>query len=74
MPCDADDVRMRRVTPILALMVALSGCGGGEPANPTTPLDPPSGYVDTYDRANDVADQLDTRESELDQMVEDMGG
>jgi hypothetical protein len=65
---------MRIRSLVAAVTVALAACGGGHPADTTSPTDPPSGYVDTYQRANHVADQLNDREAQLEQMVDDMGG
>ncbi|MDX1385073.1 MAG: hypothetical protein R3190_15575 [Thermoanaerobaculia bacterium] len=66
-------MRMRAL--LAALLIAVAACGGGgEPAEPAS-QDGGSGLItENVDRARQVADQVDQRESQLEQIVEDMGG
>ncbi|HLE39262.1 MAG TPA: hypothetical protein VJA44_06385 [Acidimicrobiia bacterium] len=65
---------MSRIAAALILVITLGGCGAGAPARPADPTEPPTGLLDTYERANQVAEQLDEREAQLEEMVADMGG
>jgi len=60
----------------VALSIVVAACGGGgDPAEPASQDDGGSGLItENVDRAQEVADQVDQRESELEQIVEDMGG
>jgi hypothetical protein len=59
-----------------ALLVGVAACGGGgDPAVPAGQDDGGSGLItENVERAQDVADQVNQRESELEEIVEDMGG
>jgi hypothetical protein len=64
-----------RIRVVIALFsIALAACGGGgDPAVPSGDGDG-SGPIEVLEQAQDVADQLDSREAEMEQMVEDLGG
>jgi hypothetical protein len=65
-------MRIRAV--IAVFLIALAACGGGgDPAVPSSD-DAGTGPLQVLERAQDVADQLDSREAEMEQMVEDLGG
>jgi hypothetical protein len=65
---------MRIRSAVAALLVVAAACGG-EPAVPAGQDDGGSGLVtENVERARDVADQVNQRESELEEIVEDMGG
>jgi hypothetical protein len=57
-----------------AALIALAACGGG--GDPTVPAgQDDSGLItENVERAREVADQVDQRESQLEQIVEEMGG
>lgn len=65
-------MRVRSV--LAAALIALAACGGG--GDPSVPAGQDDGGLITgnVDRAREVADQADQRESQLEQIVEDMGG
>jgi hypothetical protein len=66
-------MRIRALLAVLLIAVAACG-GGGDPAEPAS-QDGGSGLItENVDRAQQVADQVNQRESQLEQMVEDIGG
>jgi hypothetical protein len=72
----ADVSRMRIRVFSAVFVLALAACGGGggdDPAAPSTD-DAGTGPLQVLERAQDVADQLDSREADMEQMVEDLGG
>ncbi len=62
---------------VVAVVLVLTACAGGGGDQP-----PPAGggedggtmLTDTFEGANEVADELDQREAELEQILEDMSG
>ena len=67
-------MRIRALLGALLIVVAACG-GGGDPAEPASQDGGGSGLItENVDRAQQVADQVDQRESQLEQIVEDMGG
>ena len=72
----ADVSRMRIRAVIAVFLIALAACGGGGGDDPAAPSsdDAGTGPLQVLERAQDVADQLDSREAEMEQMVEDLGG
>ena len=72
----ADGNRMRIRSLLAAALIAVAACGGGgDPTVPAGQDDGGSGLItENVERARDVADQVNQRESELEQIVEDMGG
>jgi hypothetical protein len=67
---------MRIRSSVAALLVVVAACGGGgDPAVPALQDDGGSGLItENVERAQDVADQVNQRESELEKIVEEMGG
>ena len=70
----ADVFRMRIRSFSAVVLIALAACGGGD--DPAVPAgqEGVGGPLQVLERAEDVAGQLDTREAEMEQMVEDLGG
>ncbi|HAX82322.1 MAG TPA: hypothetical protein DCY40_07140 [Actinobacteria bacterium] len=59
---------------ISVISIALAACGGGgDPAVPAG-QEGVGGPLEVLERAQDVSGQLDSREAEMEQMVEDLGG
>jgi hypothetical protein len=56
---------MRRRALIALVLTLVAACGGGSPTRPG---------VETIDRANVVSDRLDTREADLERMIDEPGG
>lgn len=56
---------MRRRAQIALMLTLLAACGGGSPTRPG---------VETIDRANVISDRLDTREADLERVIDEMGG
>ncbi len=66
---------MRRIAAAIGITLTLAACGAGQtPAETTTPSQPQTQYGQDIQRAKDVADQVNQRESDLEQIVKDMGG
>jgi len=65
---------MRSRIAVVMLVVAASACSAGSTPPPSTAADPSTQYGQDLQKTNQVADQLDGREAELEQMVADLGG
>jgi len=65
---------MRARALIIALSIAVVACGTGSSPAPTRPDEPQTQYGQSIQRANDVAQQVNEREADLEQMVADLGG
>ena len=65
---------MRTRLLIVALAIVALACGAGSSPAPTVPAEPQTQYGQSVQRANEVADQVNQREADLEQMVADMDG
>jgi len=65
---------MRSRIAVVMLVVAASACSAGSTPPPTTSANPATQYGQDVQKANQVADQLDGREAELEQVAADLGG
>jgi hypothetical protein len=62
-----------RIRLIAAALLVVAACGGG--GDPSVPAGQDDGLITgNVERSQEVADQASDRESELEQIVEDMGG
>ncbi len=69
-------MRIRRALAAAVAVLALAGCvSSNSPgqSNTTLPDDVPSTPGAVLDQAEDVADQLNSREADLEQQLEEMG-
>jgi hypothetical protein len=62
-----------KIRSLIASFLILAACGGG--GDPSVPAGQDGGLITgNIERSQEVADQASDRESELEQIVEDMGG